>query len=156
MHFILVTSPSFSHSPSCCAWSIGLSSMTGSQKGSDQMVAATEAPKEGLFSSWKPLTVRENLNISARCREHEKQNWCRYSLIPHIIAIPHDKREELLLALLAMFQPCFLTLLAYLSWFLSTWPCQPNIFQMSNIPCYTCCSNESTDVSLQSMTPEPS
>ena len=39
--------------------------------------------------------MRANLNISARCR-----NCCRYSLIPQILASPHDRREELLLALL--------------------------------------------------------
>ena len=54
--------------------------------------------------------------------------------------IPHDSREELLLPLLlAMFQPRFLTLLAFLVLL-----DQPNIFEMSNIPGYVCYTNEST------------
>lgn len=30
-----------------------------------------------------------------------------------------------------------------ISFLVSTWPCQPNISEMSNIPGYTCCTNES-------------
>ena len=35
--------------------------MTGSQKGSDQMVVANKAPKKGLLSSWKPLLREKTL-----------------------------------------------------------------------------------------------